>query len=418
MKMLVVHRHGERIGRLEQDDDGSLRFTYDPLWLGNPGAVPLSRSLPLQKEPFAGKQARPFFAGILPEEGPRRLIARILGISDINDFAMLERIGGECAGAVVILPEGIEPLSAGESSTRRLTTEQLQQIVAELPKRPLMAGAEGVRLSLAGAQSKLPVVLRGEDVELPLGDTPSTHILKPEPAEYPGLALNEWCCMTLARSIGLNVADVGYRVVGDKPCMVVRRYDRTTDAQGVTTRIHQEDFCQALGFPPERKYQAEGGPTLRDWMELLRSWSTVPALDIPAFVNGLIFNVLIGNADAHGKNFSFLYANGSQRLAPFYDLVSTIAWPDLSTNAAMAIGNSDSINAFSPGDWKNLAQSTGLGWPIVRERMAQMCQSLVSSLAATLDQAASRDAMMAKKVEAVLRERAAKLLAAAKRDGR
>ena len=410
MKKLIVYWLSERVGHLEQDEDGSLRFAYASSWLNQPDAVALSRSLPLRTEPFTGPKARPFFAGILPEQGQRTLIAKILGISDSNDFAMLERIGGECAGAVVLLPEGATPISSGETQSRRLNEYQLKQIVDDLPKRPLMAGTQGVRLSLAGVQSKLPIVLQGEDIGLPLGDTPSTHILKPEPNEYPGLALNEWLCMNLAKSMGLNVAHVDYYRVGSKPCLLIQRYDRTTTAQGITTRIHQEDFCQALGLPPERKYQVEGGPTLRDCTELLRNWSTVPALDIPAFLNGLIFNVLVGNADAHGKNFALLYIGRERRLAPLYDLVSTIAWPHLSKHAAMKIGNCESINAFSASDWRTMARTTGLGWPIIRERIEKLCILMSGALEDLIAQATALDDSTASSMNTLLRHRAARLL--------
>ncbi len=149
---------------------------------------------------------------------------------------------------------------------------------------------------------------------------------------------NEFFCMTLAKAVGLKVSAVDRRTVGDKPCLIVQRYDRTVGADGAVTRLHQEDFCQALGFPPEHKYQQEGGPLLRDCLALLREWSTTPVLDIRDFLDGQIFNVLIGNADAHGKNYSMLYSGGQRRLAPFYDLVCTLAWPELSKRPAMKIG--------------------------------------------------------------------------------
>lgn len=412
MSALIVYKNGARVGRLVQDDDGTLSFGYDPAWLARPDASPLSRSLPLQVEPFNSKKTRPYFAGILPEERPRKLIATILGISDINDFAMLERIGGECAGAVSLFPEGSEPETSQPSRCRKLTDEELRQIVSELPRRPLMAGTEGVRLSLAGAQNKLPVVVQGEDLALPLGDMPSTHILKPEPDAFPGLALNEWLCMTLAKAMGLNVASIEYRVIGEKPSVLVQRYDRRIDGNGSTERIHQEDFCQALGLPPERKYQTEGGPTIRDCVSLLRDWSTAPALDIPTFIHGLIFNVLIGNADAHGKNYSFLYSDTERRLAPFYDLVSTIAWPEISKHAAMKIGGCDSINVFSTGDWKKMATTAGLGWPILRERMIDACQSLPAKLDEIRGPALSLNRRAAQPLDDLLRERTGKLLKA------
>ena len=380
MNNVIVYLNTERVGTLEQDDSGLMQFSYNQTWLEKPGAMSLSRSLPLQSGAFPGKKARPFFAGILPEERPREKIAEILGISDTNDFAMLERIGGECAGAVSLLPEGVAPTDPKNARHHELTEPELQQLVAELPNRPLMVGRDGLRLSLAGAQDKLPVIVHNNRICLPLGGTPSTHILKTEPDRFPGLAANEIFCMTLAQAVCLNTSNTEYRLIGKKSCILVQRYDRATDEDGITTRLHQEDFCQALGFPPERKYQAEGGPTLSDCISLLRDWSTVPVLDIPRFIKGLIFNVLIGNADAHGKNYSFLYSGGQRRLSPYYDLVSTLAWPDLSRNLAMKIGGCESVNAFTIGDWEKMAEKAGLGWPMIRERMSESCHSVLNKL--------------------------------------
>jgi len=370
MNTLTVYLHSEPVGSLEQDAGGHLRFTYAPDWLERDDATPLSRILPLSPDPYENKHARPFFAGILPEEGPRAAIARLLGISESNDFALLERIGGECAGAVSLLPEGRQPLHA-ENRTRGLDEQELVAIIHELPRRPLLAGEEGVRLSLAGAQDKLPVVVDADVIALPLGNTPSTHIIKPEPERFPGLVANEAFCMNLARRVGLDVPETRTRTIGGKPCIVVTRYDREAGPAG-TVRLHQEDLCQALGRPPERKYQQEGGPTVRECVALLREWSTTPVLDILAFVDALIFNVLIGNADAHGKNYAMMYAAGRRRLAPLYDLVSTIAWPELSTRLAMNIGHGKSVNDINPAHFKRLAEECDLGWPMVRERIGDL----------------------------------------------
>jgi len=152
-----------------------------------------------------------------------------------------------------------------------------------------MAGREGLRLSLAGAQMKLPVVLDSDGpadairMALPLDGTPSTHIIKPEPPRFPGLAANEAWCMALARNIGLRAAEARSVTIGNTPCLLVKRDDRQASASGEVLRVHQEDFCQALGFPPSRKYQQEGGPSLRDCFALLREWSSAPVLDIRYF---------------------------------------------------------------------------------------------------------------------------------------
>jgi serine/threonine-protein kinase HipA len=370
--------HSEPVGTLEQDASGLLQFTYMPAWLERRDAHPLSRMLPLSPDTYENKSVRPFFAGILPEEGPRQTICQILGISEGNDFAMLERIGGECAGAVSLLPEGQEPLQTGNRK-RVLDQAELISIILALPRRPLMAGEEGIRLSLAGAQNKLPVVMEGEMIALPLGNTPSTHIIKPEPEHFRGLVANEAFCMQLAQRVGLSAAEAKPRIIGETPCIVVTRYDREATAAGVV-RLHQEDFCQALGRPPERKYQQEGGPTVKDGVALLREWSTTPVLDILGFIDALIFNLLIGNADAHGKNFSMIYAGGTRRLAPLYDLVSTVAWPDLSTRFAMGIGHGKNINDLNPSHFKRMAEECSLGWPMVRERIHDLTSRTLQAI--------------------------------------
>ncbi|MDX9868462.1 MAG: type II toxin-antitoxin system HipA family toxin [Kiritimatiellia bacterium] len=410
MRRLAVYLAGAAVGDLEQDDSGLLKFRYRPEWLARDGASALSRSLPLQGTAFRGRYARAFFAGILPEEEPRRRIASILGVSERNDFALLERLGGECAGAVSLLPEGAAPPATGEARVRELSDGDLRRIVTELPDRPLLAGEDGLRLSLAGAQDKLPVVVLDGRVALPLGDTPSTHIIKPEPLRFPGLAANEFFCMTLAKAVGLKVAEVKRFAVGDKPCLLLQRYDRTVASDGTVTRIHQEDFCQALGFPPEHKYQQEGGPLLRDCVALLREWSTAPVLDLRDFIDGQIFNVLIGNADAHGKNYSMLYQGGQRRLAPFYDLVCTLAWPELSKTPAMKIGGCASLDVFTAAPWQKMAQEARLGWPMIRERMEALCAQVID----TLRGSAMREAMtgeMEARLAALALERASALRA-------
>jgi serine/threonine-protein kinase HipA len=404
----MVYLNGVAVGSLDQNDSGLLEFRYGPEWLGRPESQPLSRSLPLQADTFRGKHARAFFAGILPDEGPRKQIAAILGISERNDFAMLERIGGECAGAVSLLPEGTPLPATGEA--RELKKAELEEIIAELHRRPLMAGKEGVRLSLAGAQDKLPVIMHGPRISLPLGNTPSTHIIKPEPEMFPGLAANEVFCMTLAKAAGLKVPNVEARRIGGRPCIVVERYDRATTPDGTITRLHQEDFCQALGLPPEKKYQQEGGPLIRDCIALIRDWSTTPALDIREFLDGLIFTVLIGNADAHGKNYSFLYQGKSRRLAPFYDLVCMLAWPELSKTPAMKIGQCESIEKITAAHWQKMAEETGLGWPMLRERIAILSRRITDAVQdAAVRRAAGDDAATVERIAGIIGKRAAVL---------
>src|SRR4051794_28231482 len=177
-RTLDVYLLDDLTGHLRQDDGGEIVFEYVESWLSNPVAAPLSQSLPLRKKRFNRKECRGYFAGILPEETKREIIAHNLGISARNDYAMLERIGGECAGAVTFLPAGHALPELGYSY-RKLSTAELAVILTELPKRPLLAGEEGVRLSLAGAQDKVALRVERGEFYLPIAGAPSTHIIKP-----------------------------------------------------------------------------------------------------------------------------------------------------------------------------------------------------------------------------------------------
>ena len=216
--------------------------------------------------------------------------------------------------------------------------------------------------------------------------------------------------MTLARALGIPAAETRIVNVGDIPCLLVTRYDRSVDpVSGAVRRIHQEDFCQALGRPPEQKYQSDGGPLAREIVRLIRDgWSTTPAKDVLAFVDLVVFNAIIGNADAHGKNFSMLYDGRNRRLAPGYDLVSTVFWPALASAPAMKIGGSDSINSILSGHWRKFAQETGVSLTALRTRIAHLCAAVKShtceSLAIPLE---------CEDVLSIIRDRAERLKAGA-----
>ena len=383
MKRLVVYLNGVRVGVLSDDEEPA--FAYDADWLAKGQGFPLSRQLPLKKEPFSGRAVRAFFSGLLPEAEPRDRIASILGVSGGNDFAILERIGGDCAGAVSLLPEDVPMAALRTGALRWLDEPALASIVERLPQQPLMAGESGLRLSLAGAQVKLPIIVAEDGapaemrVALPLDETPSTHILKPEPARFPGLVANEAWCMALAREVGLRVAECHRRIIGTTPCLIIKRYDRAAGPDGSVQRLHQEDFCQALGFPASRKYQQEGGPSLKDCFSLIREWSSVPVIDIRDFLDGVIFAALTGNADAHSKNFSFLYSAKERRLAPLYDQVCTLAWPELSKHLSMKIGTAGTLAEVSPEHFQQLAKIAGLSWPMVRQRLKEMADRLAEA---------------------------------------
>jgi serine/threonine-protein kinase HipA len=381
-RMLDVYLHEHLVGHLIQDDGGQMSFEYLESWLAQPGAPALSQSLPLRKERFPAKECRGFFGGILPEESKREIIARNLGISARNDYAMLEQIGGECAGAVTFLPAGQE-LPQRDYHYRKLDAKELAGILRELPKRPLLAGEKGVRLSLAGAQDKVAVRIEGEEISLPLGGAPSTHILKPAAERFAGVVSNEALCMTLAAHMNLPAAKVETRKVEDVEYLMVERYDRkhvTIDGAAGVERLHQEDFCQAQNIVSELKYQKEGGPSLKQCFTLLRNVSSAPVIDLANLLDAAIFNYLIGNNDAHGKNFSLVYPDKDIRLAPLYDAISTIYYPELNTDMAMRIGREYSSDKVTPKDFEQLAGDAGLSKPLVRRRVPELATTAIEAL--------------------------------------
>ncbi len=389
-RVLHVWWDGKLVGRLNQDRHGELGFAYADDWLPDPSTRPLSASLPKRAEPFSRHECRPFFGGLLPEDGQRDAASRALGVSSGNDFALLERLGGDVAGALQLLPPGEAPKAPRfDRPPTALDEAGLIGVLDALPSRPLLAGNEGLRLSLAGAQSKLPVVLVDGEIALPVSGQPTTHILKPPIARFPGTTENEAFAMRLAADAGLDVASAAPRTIGNREFLLVERYDRSASADGGIRRIHQEDFCQALAVPPELKYAGEGGPTLEDCFGLLRSVSLRPALDVLKLLDAVIFNLIVGNADAHGKNFSVLYHDSGPRLAPLYDLLSTVSYPDLSPRLAMRIGKRATLEELDAEAWATFASGATLGLPLVRRRVAEMTESVAAKAeeaAATLMQ--------------------------------
>jgi serine/threonine-protein kinase HipA len=383
IKSLSVWWDGAIVGALQIDEHGDLAFTYDAAWLTDPAKPAVSLSLPKRAEPFNRRETRPFFAGLLPEEAQREAVARALGVSKANDFRLLERLGGDVAGALTLWPEGeAPPAESSLAAAEPLDDARLLEILDTLPTRPFLAGAEdGLRLSLAGAQQKLPVVLVNGRIALPAPGQPSTHILKPPISRLPGTTENEALAMRLASGLGLEAAPVEPRRTGDRAYLLVERYDRKVDADGVVRRLHQEDFCQALGIAPEKKYASEGGPTFPPCFDLVRRACAQPARAVLRLVDAAIFNVIVGNADAHGKNFSLLYGpRGAIELAPLYDLMCTAAYPDVHAKLAMKVGKRATLEEFTPTTWEDFGREIGMGPPFVRRRASALAERTLETL--------------------------------------
>ena len=342
---LEVRLHGERIGRL-YPAQGEIEFEYEPGYVGRADAIALSARLPLVAGRAKHREALRWFEGLLPEGERRRWIAEQAGAASMSTYSMLEAIGAECAGAVEV--RGPRARAApGKAPAHRA---EIGEYVSGIERRPMGSPERLLTLSLAGAQAKF-VLCREPDGgwSWPIGGYPSTHILKPSQARFPELVENEHACMELARRAGLQAAKTWIERFGEHDVLVVERFDREPGGG----RIHQEDFCQVLGR--RAKYQHDhGGPSLQDCFG-------VEGPEPGALWDQIMFAWLIGDEDKHGKNFSVQYPReGGVRLAPIYDAVCTLAYPELSREMAMRIGTARTVNEVDERALRSQARRAGL----------------------------------------------------------
>ncbi|HXZ07191.1 MAG TPA: HipA domain-containing protein, partial [Paraburkholderia sp.] len=324
-RSLVASINGVEVGTLHDEHD-VWTFSYAEAWRERADSYPLSPALPLLANAIQdGSSRRPvqwYFDNLLPEQGQRTLLARDANIrNDADAFALLAHYGAESAGSVTLLPPGA-PEAQNEEGLRPLPDASLEGRIAALPRVPLTHDALK-RMSLAGAQHKLAVVLHDDALFEPAGRTPSTHILKPnhqDEDDYPHSVINEWFVMKLAARLRLDVPDVHRRYV-PSPVYLVDRFDRI-ERDGVWLRRHSIDACQLLDLARTFKYEQGSVEQLAAIAARCRNQAAART----RIFSWLVFNVLVGNSDAHLKNLSFLVSHEGIQLAPFYDLLSVAAW--------------------------------------------------------------------------------------------
>ena len=424
-RSLTVWWDGVIVGSLAPDRNGAARFAYGREWIEDASAPPISFSLPKRPGSFSPRRCLPFFEGLLPEGAQRDGAAAGLGVSPTNTFRLLAGLGAELAGALSLLPEGEEPSDAESvPAPEAFSDDELAGLLETIRHRPFLAGVGegsgshvrgaggGLRMSLAGAQSKIPVVLVAGRVALPSPSQPSTHILKPPMPDLEATTGNEALAMRLAARLGLAVAPVRPEVVVGKPYLLVERYDRQAVKSGLVGRLHQEDFCQALGIVPQEKYASDGGPGFPHCFDLIRRVCTRPGVAVLGLLDAAILQVLLGNADAHGKNYSLLrQPDGEVGLAPLYDLLSTIAYPRFSPRFAMKIAGRGTLQELRRGDWDRFARQCGLGAPFVRQRVRELCHLASARSGAVAEELVGpglrEDALVSQ--AALVRKRAAQL---------
>ena len=360
-----------------------LVYTGDALIEYALGTPVLSVALPLTDVHFAQGPTRAFLDGLLPEGESRRAIAEDFNVRATDTYGLIRALGRDCAGAIIVQPSGEPPPPDASTTTADpLNGDALADLVKNLRSAPLGV-SDRVRISLAGVQEKL-LLTRMPDGRWgrPVDGTPSTHILKPEIRDYPNTVQNETFCMRLARSLGLETAEVETTEIAGRRLIVVRRYDRMIGEDGSVQRIHQEDFCQATSMLPKQKYQEEDGPSLLKLSEVLRSVA-VPG-SVEALLSATIANVLVGNGDAHAKNFSLLHhRDGKITLAPLYDVMSSLYYND--DRLAMYIDDVRLTNRVSGDRLANEAMS----WGIPRVRAVEIIKDLLGRAPSAIE--ASRE---------------------------
>lgn len=380
MSKLNIFFEEKKVGELVRDNELMHTFRYDPRWLKSPGGFQLSLALPLQEEPFGNKLTLSFFENLLPEGEVREILGLNYQIG--SSFEFLKKFGKDCSGAIIVSESEISPFKGTKAGTIKIEMDEIYKAIDE--KRSVaevISELEPGYLSLAGAQDKFPAIYNDGDFYLPTHGAPTTHIVK-VPIWRRAVSesvYNEYYCMQLAKAVGLHVP--GCFVLGDgsHPLFVIERYDRIVDKKGKVRRIHQQDFCQAQGIVSDEKYEAKGGPTLKDNYDLLikNAWIKKRSENIFSFLDWVCFNLLIGNNDSHSKNLSFSLKEEKNQLAPFYDLLCTAIYPKLKRQFSFKIGDRDDASRIGKNQLNLLNKELGLRDGTLIERMLLMRDKLM-----------------------------------------
>jgi serine/threonine-protein kinase HipA len=389
------------VGHLGHDSiTNTFSFIYTQHWQNHPKGFSLCPSLPRisdfkQSPEKHSALVRQFFENLLPEGEALDIAAQVNNISKANLVGLFIALGKETAGAIRIAMPGVAQQAFTEQTAlRQITSEELSERMGQRSQIPFSVWDGKVRLSIAGYQDK--VAVHEKKGQWFLVDDPrlaSTVIIKPMPQSInlANLPANEFFCMRLAKAINLPVAEVRLAYVPE-PILLVSRFDRIETKENVH-RLHVIDGCQALGFSVAMKYERPYGDgrdvrDIRDGVsypllfELINRFSVYPAKDRTTLLRWVIFQVLIGNTDAHGKNLSFFVKSAGLSLAPAYDLVCIPALRDetLSQTFAMSIGDAFTESEITASDWFEFAVACGLTTNFVKKTIEKMTQNILNNL--------------------------------------
>lgn len=378
-KTLRVYRDGAEIGTIGEDGE-RITFKYSEAWRKSPGSTPIAPHIPLDKDCHEGPNVEAFFENLLPEGDVRAAICAHFQISPGNTFALLEKLGGDTAGVFSIMPADAAPSAPPQYVP--IDAAVIGDWIRKHKETPFSLQGEKARVSLSGAQEKILLfALSDGKFGLPIGDAPSSHILKPNiryRSDTPFSALNEAFTMKLAEEIDMDVAKVVYRP--DMGGLLVERYDRLRNEDGRLKRLAQSDVCQILGIPSQKKYEAEGGPSLKQCIDAVAGQSSQPAVDVKRLIEWVAYNLIAGNMDGHAKNISLLTDQNGTRLTPFYDLMCTRIYPSLSKRLAFKIGGENRPEWLMARHWDRLAQEMGFRPSFVRGIASDVAQRVYSAI--------------------------------------
>ncbi|HEU4653188.1 MAG TPA: HipA domain-containing protein [Steroidobacteraceae bacterium] len=378
-----------RVGTLNYESlEEQFSFAYDRRWLDQQDSFSISPHILQSGPPAPSSTVRRFLENLLPEGRALDIVSNANQVSKNNLYGLIRALGQETSGALSFYPADAVPTSIS-TSKREITPSELAQRIYERAEMPFMIWDGRVRMSIAGYQDKLAVYLDGERMYLVEGELASTHILKPEPSEgrLPMLVANEHFCMSLAHRLGLGTAPTSILRLPD-PVLLIERFDRVREHNAVK-RLHIVDACQALNFPVSYKYERNfgAGRDVRDIREgvsfhrlfSLAEYSVQKAATRLALLRWALFNYLIGNCDAHGKNISFFCRHDGLWLAPFYDLVSVVQFDGLDHELAMAYGDEFLLGEISAFQWADFAQSTGTPRALLAREMRRISKAAIAA---------------------------------------
>jgi serine/threonine-protein kinase HipA len=378
---LDVHLYGERIGTLFPAGENDYRLAYAPEAVEAVGAGVslLSNALPTRVEPYSSAATQAFIEGLLPS-GLRRLrLARELGIDSRDGYGLIAATGRDCAGAVTFLPEGMPPAAPGPEAIAWLDDGELAEALAQPTRHFDPAREQRMRFALGGERHKLSLVRdpSGSRWAWPEAGLPSTHVIKPETGEYPEFVANEMFCTSVVREVGLRVAATSIERIGGRDCLVSERFDREGTGPGAK-RVHQESFCQALGYPRSNDGDdgCLDGPGFPEACGLLRA---VARHDDQRALFAIAFcNYMLGNGDAHGENFALLFHRDGMSLAPFYDIASTAVY-DEPLHTGMVISEDYAETAYLL-ELAQIAEDCAFDFDVFRELAASTAAKLAEAL--------------------------------------